>query len=395
MNKEYLLNYMHVNQGCDPELFFVRGGRVIGSEMVIGNGLTPPPGVVEDGVQVELHPAYSTCRQDLGRNIGSLFYLLREHLQKIPDVSLSFRDHVEMRDEDLEVLSEKARVLGCMRSLNAYGEKSPIVAGEVYRTRSAGGHIHLGYNGNTYWKEINQELYIRLLDVILGNTCVMFDRSEFAAERRKLYGRAGEYRTPSHGIEYRVLSNWWLHSYQTMSFVFGTARIASAIMGFRFYQDTLLKQFQMQKDQLLKQYPDAAKTYKDWITNHDKQIENAKRKLDIDYAKILLDGVDFDRIREAINTNNYDLARENYERYLKPFLREHVYMAGGNHCFSLGYNVLDQFDEVLDRVKEKGLKMINSRDPLIHWCNHYSVSRQPGWEMFLTDVRPRSKSKVA
>ena len=73
-------------------------------------------------------------------------------------------------------------------------------------------------------------LAVKILDIVVGNTCVIMDRAPSQVERRKVYGRAGEYRLPAHGIEYRTLSNFWLRSYQLTHLVFSLARFAINIL---------------------------------------------------------------------------------------------------------------------------------------------------------------------
>ena len=54
------------------------------------------------------------------------------------------------------------------------------------------------------------ERYVKALDKILGVACVSLFANFDDPRRRTMYGLAGEYRLPSHGLEYRTLSNVWL-----------------------------------------------------------------------------------------------------------------------------------------------------------------------------------------
>jgi len=81
---------------------------------------------------------------------------------------------------------------------------------EKSNLRTAGGHIHLG---TSLGKEHqNCIMLIRMLDLFLGTTSILIDQCPSSIKRRKLYGAAGRYRQPSHGVEYRTLSNFWLAS---------------------------------------------------------------------------------------------------------------------------------------------------------------------------------------
>jgi hypothetical protein len=70
---------------------------------------------------------------------------------------------------------------------------------------------------------------IRLMDIFVGMASVPFDQDPLQVERRKHYGRAGEFRIKPYGIEYRTLSNFWLSHYVYVSMVYGLARQAISI----------------------------------------------------------------------------------------------------------------------------------------------------------------------
>lgn len=82
--------------------------------------------------------------------------------------------------------------------------------------RSCGGHIHLGYvegSGNDFlldpWGKAHT---VRTMDAVLGIISVLLDNSPKAIKRRELYGKASCHRPTEYGVEYRVLSNFWLKS---------------------------------------------------------------------------------------------------------------------------------------------------------------------------------------
>ncbi len=216
--------------GCDPELFIRdASNRVIGSEKVIGGGLDTPYGqVIVDGVQVELNPAPHSCRQVLTQNI---YLCLCSLEQKLLNKHADFSQSVEVEKSEYDSLSDSCKVFGCKPSYNVNHVDPILVDPSVYMTRTAGGHIHLGGGDKSTMDVLKDpERIIPVLDTILGNTMVLFDRDPANAERRKNYGRAGEYRTPQYGIEYRTLSNYWLRSPVSTSLVFGLARHAVDIV---------------------------------------------------------------------------------------------------------------------------------------------------------------------
>lgn len=72
----------------------------------------------------------------------------------------------------------------------------------------------------------NYETLIPLLDLYIGIPSVLLDDSKQQVERRKVYGRAGEFRLTPYGIEYRVLSNFWAFNTILISYFYGLSRMA-------------------------------------------------------------------------------------------------------------------------------------------------------------------------
>ena len=161
----------------------------------------------------------------------------------------------------------------------------------------------------------------KMMDIIVGNTCVLIDRHPGNRERRKLYGLAGEYRLPKHGFEYRTPSNFWMQGYPLMSFVLGMARIVCAIVS-----DT-------------KNGPMMVKAF--------------------------MDAVPEDDIRRAINTNNFHLAYKNFKA-IEPLLME-VTQTGDVYPLHIG--TIKQFHYFVQTVREHGLEYWFKEDSLNHWCN--------------------------
>lgn len=346
--------------GCDPEFFFEKDGVIIGAEKVLpksGKIASTQMGgceIVLDGVQAELHVQNSSCRANLSNYMQFAFKALRTHLSKMPEVKAVFKGVVELDQRTLEGLSEKSRILGCAPSLNRYDQEAIVgVDGATYMKRSAGGHIHLGlgapadYRGKPNPMHAHRERLIPLLDILLGNTCVLIDRDPFAAERRKVYGRAGEYRLPAYGIEYRTLSNFWLRSYQLMSFVTGMARIAGSVL----YTTIMDESAWM-------------------VRNYGKRKWDAEGKL--------LSLVDMEKVIFAINTNDLALAQENFDA-IRPFIAEHGTAGYG----TLSSTNLSAFDYFCKMVQEHGLEAWFSQDPLDHWCEK-AEGHGSGWETFLS-----------
>lgn len=215
------------NLGSDPEFFFKKDGKVVGAEKVLPkDGFINLGGwgvIIIDGVQGELNPNTSDCRESHLFFIANLF----QSIKKLGGgYEISLENTVDISKEELETLSPSCQGFGCSPSYNVYGANPVRVAdASKFYKRSAGGHVHLGISDAGYSKE-EYEKIVRLLDILVGNTCVLLDRDENNKVRRENYGRAGEYRLPKHGLEYRTLSNFWLNSYTLGHFVLGMARYA-------------------------------------------------------------------------------------------------------------------------------------------------------------------------
>jgi len=329
--------------GCDPELFFTdKKGNIKGAEKVLPkNGISFGGGkIIIDGVQAELNPSASNCRQILANNIAYSFMVLNDTLNKVGKTNTNFSGVVKIEKRELDSLSDNSKTFGCMPSKNIYLTKKEAeikVNPEVYLFRSAGGHIHIGHNENPETKKAlkDEKTIVPLLDLIVGNTCVLIDRDPNMAERRKNYGRAGEYRTPTHGLEYRTLSNFWLRSYPLMSFVMSLARFAVRVA----------------------------------ICSNESTP----------YAKLLLNKVKRDDVVKAINTNDLELAKKNF-RVLEKFIRKYV----GKEEYSmspLNPKTLSLFHHFV----KKGIKYWFKKDAMHNWLHKHRFGG-PGWENFLASV---------
>lgn len=212
--------------GADPELFIRNKttGKIVGSERVIPEGKNI---VVRDGIQLEFNPPASVNADVLGQHIAYAFKFTHNCIKHNSELELCYDTVVNVEREELDALSEKSRILGCMPSSNIYGDRPILVDPKTYTLRSAGGHLHFGLRGAMFDDRVR---LINWLDVLLGVPCVLLDSDPYAAVRRENYGRAGEYRITPYGIEYRTLSNFWLKSFPMLEFVVRQANSALEVL---------------------------------------------------------------------------------------------------------------------------------------------------------------------
>lgn len=131
------------------------------------------------------------------------------------------------RFPDSEMRHRDARRSGCEREYCAYsmGAVSPKHVSDAFRngnTRTAGGHVHIGTGlGASHESCV---MLVRVLDLVLGLASIVMDSSPGSRDRRRLYGSAGRYRQPPHGVEYRTMGNFWLASPALVGIVFDICR---------------------------------------------------------------------------------------------------------------------------------------------------------------------------
>lgn len=350
--KTKIRDYLRPQMGCDPELFIRKDGKLVESSKLIKEDIEVESRgkVVKDGIQIELNPLNNHCRETLRNNIAYCLKTLKDVAGE-KGFELDWSPVVELTEEEMDEVSAEGKRFGCKPSYNVYlpkgnRESEITVDPKEYRFRSAGGHLHLGIKG--YWNkedekkvlEKNFDETIKLLDYIVGNTCVMFEADEpLIKERRRVYGKAGEYRTPKYGIEYRTLSNFWMKDYKLMSMVFGLARIALSI---------------------------AAR-------------DDAKNKA----IGTILSSVGESRVIKAINENDGELAKRNFRRICKA-LREVSEMGD--------FTITKKKEELYIRIAEKGINSYYKGRPEKKW-EGYLKKTDGGWESFLTNIMRKEEEK--
>lgn len=335
----------NILMGADPELFIEDSGKIVGSEKYVPEaGIIAPSGgkTVRDGVQVEVHPAPASCRAYFTNNLSYCFKQLVASLKsQSPNATLNFSQVVKLSKEEMDSLSEQSKIFGCAPSNNIYGnEQSKIkVNPKRYLKRSAGGHIHLSSYHNDL-PELTAMLrtpdpLIPVLDIILGNTCVLLDRNPNNVERRKVYGKAGEHRIKPYGCEYRTLSNFWIRATPLASMVMGLARFASNLV----------------------------QQNRTGIANYN-------------YVDTLKSLVSQEKVVQAIQENNFELAMENFSK-IESFICE----CAQNHINS--YPINPATIKPFHYFVKRGLDYWFKESPIHHWTVSYHDGHGAGIEAFL------------
>ncbi len=210
--------------GQDTELFLKSGDTFLSAYGVIpGNKANPYPvkrGAVQvDGMALEFNTLPAKSFNQFKMNINTVLSRLQDMIPDNCEITVCPTAHFDA--EYLESQPLEAKVLGCDPDYNAYTEEMNEPPTPHPTMRTAAGHVHIGWTEN---KDVNDPRHIsdcivfaKQLDYYLGVPSLFHDEDQ---ERRQMYGQAGAFRPKPYGIEYRVLSNYWITKEEFMKEVF-------------------------------------------------------------------------------------------------------------------------------------------------------------------------------
>lgn len=214
-----------VTIGTDPEFFLKKGDEYVSSQSAKIQGTKHEPVALKNGgtiqrdnVAVEFATAPAVSKDDFVEKIRSCLRDTHDMLPKghemVATPSAVF--------EEIHLTDPEAQEFGCDPDFNAYTvsmNEKPWCGDSGFR--SCGAHIHVGcldsdgnaIKGLEFLLEFDGKiLAVKAMDLFHGTISTMFDNSEAAIKRRELYGKAGCHRPTDYGVEYRVLSNYWIKS---------------------------------------------------------------------------------------------------------------------------------------------------------------------------------------
>jgi hypothetical protein len=198
--------------GCDPEVFLKNDGSIVSSIGLIGGSKKEPRQVKEgalqeDNVLAEINIDPAATPSQFIRRINRVL----SQLQEITGCSIEVVSSHTFDKTYLLEQPRKAFNFGCDPDYNIYTQKENKRPNPYTCLRTAGGHVHVGADN------IDLPRLVRTMDLYLGVPSVLLDDD---SDRRKMYGLAGCYRTKAYGVEYRVLSNFWLKTDTLKEWVF-------------------------------------------------------------------------------------------------------------------------------------------------------------------------------
>lgn len=249
--------------GSDPELMLYdrEQGRVVSSIPVLKRDkydpIVQPDGskVYFDNTMVEFAMPPSNSKKEILAKFTSMF----THAKKVLGDKYGLVAQSSHVFDDDQLTDPRALEAGCDPNYNAHESKQNEAPQFKGGLRSGSFHIHVGAKNLRNFTA--REDAIKILDVFLGASSIIFDKDETAPARRALYGKSGEFRPTEYGIEYRVLGNFALRSPETTELVF------------------------------------------DLVEHTLKEINNGN-------AAKILKTIDLNKVRKAIDTNDKALAKE-------------------------------------------------------------------------------------
>lgn len=210
-----------VTVGCDPEMFLwnvIEDKPVPVCGLVGGTKDNPLPitneghALQEDNVAVEFCIPPCINKYDFVRHITFVKnYIDNTILQPLGLIS---RCVSSARFTEKELDNYQAQTFGCDPDFNAWTEQQNEVDKTDPLLRTAAAHIHIGYQNPT---SNTSMAIIQAMDLFIGLPSVLLDTD---TERRKMYGKAGEYRLKVYGVEYRVLSTFWTGNDELIQWAF-------------------------------------------------------------------------------------------------------------------------------------------------------------------------------
>jgi hypothetical protein len=204
--------------GCDPEFFILKNGNPYPAIGLIGGTKENPLStdregcfMQEDNVMAEFNVPPSEDPKELFDNMQ---HTIEYIAKRLPDDSFSTLIVPSLEFDPKILLHPQALVFGCDPDYNCWTLAINTPPDVHTNLRTAGGHVHVGYDNPTMEKSVE---LLKLMDYYIGIPSVLLDLD---TKRRKIYGKAGAFRMKSYGFEYRVLSNFWIKDLESVEFIF-------------------------------------------------------------------------------------------------------------------------------------------------------------------------------
>lgn len=218
---------MNILIGCDPELFVKdRNGELLSAHKMIPGTKKAPYYVDNGAVQVDgmalefnINPADSerVFVENVIHVMSQMRRMIRGHFYINP-VAHFGSDMISQQPKE-------AVELGCDPDYNGWSHQVNTPPNVNAPFRTASGHIHVGWAENrdmasalSFFEAADMACQ---LDFYLGLPSLLVDKD---TTRKELYGKAGAFRNKPYGMEYRVLSNFWITDPLLMGWAYRAAK---------------------------------------------------------------------------------------------------------------------------------------------------------------------------
>ena len=203
--------------GADPEIFCYSNKlkHVISAHTFMKGTKNEPykvkKGAVQlDGTAMEFNIDPAETADEFADNIEIVLKQLREFLPE--DCEFRFTPSVVYPKEYFDSLPQDVKELGCNPTYNIYeGKFNPAPVRPIASLCTGSGHIHVGW---TEGKNENDQSHMFDCKVVTEAVELIFRQNEprwcSDWQRRSLYGKRGEVRIKSYGVEVRYPGNSWL-----------------------------------------------------------------------------------------------------------------------------------------------------------------------------------------
>lgn len=203
--------------GCDPEgfLFDKKTNLPVPAAGIIPGTKHEPfkvkKGAIQvDGMAVEFNIDPASSYEEWEENITTVIKQLEKKLPK--NLEIRWIPSVTFPEAAFDEAPDENKILGCDPDFDAWsGAPNPPPNPENPYVRCAGGHLHVGFTKDESLHDLQHLMNCqdlgKQLDWYLGGWSVFIDKDKV---RRNLYGKMGAIRYKDYGLEYRVLSNFWV-----------------------------------------------------------------------------------------------------------------------------------------------------------------------------------------
>lgn len=243
---------LNIKVGADPEFFVENNGSIIPAvNMVAGTKYDPLAcikGAMQvDGLALEFNIDPATSEDEFVEHIVTVRDQTLNAAKANSGLDLVISKAVGHRFgmDTLRNLPREATILGCEFDYQMNGSRNNTSEAQALDYRCTGGHVHIGWGedmdveegsghfidtcgiAKLCWYLLEKPLRLKMyFDVLSESNRRDAIKAAHADElRQRLYGCRGAFRPKSYGMEYRGLSNTWIHEERYIRYVYRRVQV--------------------------------------------------------------------------------------------------------------------------------------------------------------------------